>query len=215
MKNNLIVSHLRSRFIENAVIDGTKRNSSSSEDAIDTSDENLVVMDEAQNTDKIIDDLISEQRKQAGGNSTSGRYVNDGQVPSTSRQHDATMGRPKVTPEQRAMEIIQMAEKNKAQVYETPGENNMIIMDNHEPIDMQRVNNYQLDLQKGFVHSAMVDEHYLMVGNHIEETLKAKIVKGEYVDFAKLIGKDRIMEEEGSKYQNDFPGREAILDSCH
>ena len=44
------------------------------------------------------------------------------------------------------------------------------------------------------VHSALLDEDYLLVGNYINEITKKKIANGEYVDFAKLM--PRISSEE-------------------
>ena len=40
-----------------------------------------------------------------------------------------------------------------------------------------------------------------MVGNHVDTTTKEKIIKGDYVDFSKLIPKDRILAEEDSKLE--------------
>ena len=45
-------------------------------------------------------------------------------------------------------------------------------------------------------HSALVDEDYLLVGTHIDENTKQKVVNGEYVDFAKLLPSDRLVEDD-------------------
>ena len=46
-------------------------------------------------------------------------------------------------------------------------------------------------------HSSMhVDEQYRLMGTHIDQTLKAKILNFEYVDFARLLPKDRITKED-------------------
>ena len=50
-------------------------------------------------------------------------------------------------------------------------------------------NNYQY-------HSAMLDEDYLLVGNYVDDTLKRKIGNGEYVDFAKLMPKEKASDED-------------------
>ena len=206
-KINLAASS-EATIYKNAIQDATKRLSSSSEDLIDTSDENLIEMEnvdeQSEDGEVFINHLIAEQRKKAAEESKrgNGRYVNDGQQPSTSRQQDV---RPKVTPEQRAQLLIQQAEQSKARVYETPGEifeNNNQGKDDHNPL----IRDYSVDITKNFVHSAMVDEHYVMVGAHVDESTKQKIMKGEYIDFSKLIGKDRIADEEGAKYQMLFQG---------
>ena len=80
--------------------------------------------------------------------------------------------------------MIRQAELSKAQVYETPGKDIPVF-----------------DLAKQFVHSAMVDENYSIVGAHVDMTTKAKIVNHEYVDFGKLIPKDRVMVEDENKIQ--------------
>ena len=56
-----------------------------------------------------------------------------------------------------------------------------------------RVNDYQ------FI--AQIDEDYLLIGGHLDETIQNKIVKGEYVDFGKLLPKDRILVEEDGRME--------------
>ena len=45
-------------------------------------------------------------------------------------------------------------------------------------------------------HSALLDEDYLIVGNYVDDLTKRKIGNGEYIDFAKLMPKDRVSLEE-------------------
>ena len=40
-------------------------------------------------------------------------------------------------------------------------------------------------------HSSIVDENYVAIGSHIDVGLREKIKRGEYVDFAKLLPKDK------------------------
>ena len=42
----------------------------------------------------------------------------------------------------------------------------------------------------------MVDEQYSVVALHVDEATYNKIVTGQYVDFAKLIPKDKIDDED-------------------
>ena len=51
------------------------------------------------------------------------------------------------------------------------------------------------------VHSALLDEGYLVIGSHLEESIKNKIGNGEYVDFSKLIPKDRVNSEEDHRME--------------
>ena len=45
--------------------------------------------------------------------------------------------------------------------------------------------------------TAIVDEGYIVVGAHLDEAMIGKIKNGEYVDFGKLIPRDRMIDEEG------------------
>ena len=195
-KKGTIESNSEVTVYRNAILNAAKRNSSSSEegDQIDTSDENIVdfVNVGEINRDNEIDKLIADQRK-ATSDRRPGPYVVDGQRPSTSRQGDEM--RERESPESRATNIIQQAEKGKARIYETPGELNI----DQTAMELDEI---KIDYRRNFVHSAMVDEHYSMVGTHLDEQMKNKIIKCEYVDFSKLIAKDKVTcEEEGSRYQ--------------
>ena len=44
-----------------------------------------------------------------------------------------------------------------------------------------------------------IDEDYLVVGSHLDEVTKRKITSGEYVDFGKLIPRDKIIAEDDSQ----------------
>ena len=49
--------------------------------------------------------------------------------------------------------------------------------------------------------AAVVDESYMMVGAHIDEAIQKHIVNNEYVDFARLLAKDRIAQEEDGQME--------------
>ena len=49
--------------------------------------------------------------------------------------------------------------------------------------------------------SAQMDEDYLVVGGHVDENMKGKIIRGEYVDFSKLIPRDKILVEEDNRME--------------
>ena len=80
--------------------------------------------------------------------------------------------------------MVKDAEKAKAKIFATSGKNLESI-----------------DVHNQYVHSAMVDENYLTVGSHIDDALINKIVNGEYVNFGKLIPRDRILAEEDGQMQ--------------
>ena len=46
------------------------------------------------------------------------------------------------------------------------------------------------------VHSVLVDEDYLIVAAHVDTLVLNKIVLGEYVDFARLLPRDSILQED-------------------
>ena len=47
----------------------------------------------------------------------------------------------------------------------------------------------------------LVDETYEMVASHVDEALKAKIIAGKYVDFAKLIPKNQVKLEADNRME--------------
>ena len=70
------------------------------------------------------------------------------------------------TPEDHAHELIREAEGRKAKMYPTTGES----------IDQ--------------IHSIVkIDQDYQLVGSHIDQQTRDKIIRGEYVDFSKLLPK--------------------------
>ena len=92
--------------------------------------------------------------------------------PSTSRDMD------------RVDRLICDAENNRARILQTPG--------NVEA---------GLNIIQNAVYSAIVDESYMVVAAHVDQLMKDKICKGEYVDFAELIPKDRVFIEDDGRMQ--------------
>ena len=81
------------------------------------------------------------------------------------------------TPEQKADETIHQAEPAKAKIFPTTGE------------------------QESFTSTARIDQDYQLVGSHLDDLTKARISTGEYVDFGKLLLKDRILAEEDERLE--------------
>ena len=73
-------------------------------------------------------------------------------------------------------EELRRSEQGKARIYSIPGKN------------------YTPEKEK--IQSVLVDEDYLVVGSHIDQAMKLKIAAGEYVDFTKLMPKDKVVNEE-------------------
>ena len=44
--------------------------------------------------------------------------------------------------------------------------------------------------------TALIDKSYMVMGNHLDETTIIKIKSGDYVDFSKLVPRDRVLAEE-------------------
>ena len=66
--------------------------------------------------------------------------------------------------------------------------------------DLNRVEILEVKGEKNLI-SVMLDEDYLIVGSHVDENTRNKITNGEYIDFAKLIPKDKIMSEEDHRME--------------
>ena len=105
-------------------------------------------------------------------------------------------------------QMIRDAEANKVKILRTPG-----MVDYANP---QKWPNYyagqfhqqempmicmppHIDINRNFVHSAMVDETYMLVASHLDESIIRKIENSEYVDFTKLIPKDKIVAEDDTE----------------
>ena len=134
------------------------------------------------------DDMILELSDESLNNSNPFYHIADPVRPGTS--HEKTR---KVVPEGRLvvpqpMSIKERTEKHnrdaeaaKAKIFPPPGK------------DLNPIN---------FEFIAMMDQDYLLVGSHVDEQTRLKVVKGEYVDFCKLLPKDKMTpEDEGSRME--------------
>ena len=84
------------------------------------------------------------------------------------------------TPEEKLQDVIWQAEQSKAKAYNAPG----------------IVNNNLLS------PTAVVDEGYFVVGAHLDEQTVNKIGRGEYIDFGKLLPRDKVMAiEEDCRFE--------------
>ena len=83
--------------------------------------------------------------------------------------------------------MIRDNEQRKTKMFSTPGKDFQFFPSDvhYQPIPFNVNNNY--------VHSAMVDETYMLVASHLDEAIIKKIENSEYVDFAKLIPRDRVV----------------------
>lgn len=134
-----------------------------------SSDEPIDTSDEL--FDEGIDNLISGARKDAA--------VVHGEASTSAggRRRLVEMAVPEQKSLTHAEQMIRDSENTKAKMLATPGTYN----------DKEISN---------FVHSAFVDEEYLAIGSHLDETICRKIVNHEYVDFSKLLPRDKISNDD-------------------
>ena len=189
---------------DSAVPRGNRNSSSSEEEIINTSDE----LDKNGPEINALISEIRERQQSSGGNNrpqplprndryhyTKGgvpqisqtRYPDDEVLPSTSDGR----GRPQpvmLTSEEKADKIVREAEISKARIFATPGKDSELF--ETRPI-YQQLNNA----------CALIDEGFVVVGAHLDDNMVEKIVKGDYVDFSKLLPRDRVMAEEDGRLE--------------
>ena len=189
---NAIIDETSDALINEDILhlDRDKWDSSSSEELINTSDE-------LEMNENLIDKFISEARVNATRlplpklpprskkQTHKQRDRADNQRPSTSQDR---CDHSEEEQEDRADKLVREAENAKAKIFQTPG----------------RTVNFDKEVNKRnriLAHTMIIDDDYLTIGSHVEETLKIKIEKGEYVDFAKLLSRDQTLEEEDNRIQ--------------
>ena len=155
-----------------------------SSDEFDDSDETGQALN-----DSLIEEFISDVRGRQFPGDNSRQWDEQHNQPGTSTQNKSQQ-----SPEEKANKVIRDAEAGKACIYEVPG---------NEFLDFQHLPapNYDLDFNCDYLHSAMVEESYQLVASHLDEVIQANIVKGDYIDFGKLVPKDRVLTADDSRYK--------------
>ena len=178
--------------------------SSSDEEVVNTSDENMDFQNNGEiqiemqmdnePTDQEILNFITENRPendrrtvviQKKSDAANTRVITNEPVPGTSKQD---------TPDQRADRMIKEAETVKARILDAPGRDDTVF-------NISNMSREHIDIRNNFVHSAMVDESFLLVASHLDQATYDKIVNSEYVDFARLILKDKVLLEYENRLQ--------------
>ena len=174
-----------------------KRDSSSSEEAaaIDTSDE-LMDADHLAKSP-----LFKDSANSFVDGGASRRQVMHGETTNIRRAPEL------IDPEREAREradyVVRQAEEAKAKLLEVPGNdfNFQNRNDRLPPITAEgAAANSHGNASLGLRHYEM-DESYLVVGNYVEESLRLRIINGEYVDFARLLPRDRVSLEEDNRME--------------
>ena len=172
-----VLSRSAETIYKNAV---QKRVSSSSEEyGIDTSDENLDLIPDKDFQPDYFDDLSQEKGEDQPYEPEVPGSQSPQLGPSSRRvfEREEHLDRPEMemlTPHQISAKNTVAAENNKATLFPRTGN----------------------DVFNNFRTTAMMDEEYLVIGSHIDVTVQEKIINGEYIDFGKLIPKDRVVSSE-------------------
>ena len=87
------------------------------------------------------------------------------------------------TAKERADNIIRESEVAKIRILSTPGNKTRLLVNNDCNDHFFRNTVMQ--------NSSCMDENYLVISGHIDTSLREKIIKGDYVDFAKLLPKEK------------------------
>ena len=88
-----------------------------------------------------------------------------------------------MTVEERAKQMVQQAEAVKAKIFDISGRHDY-------------ANYYENQKEQNLLlHSVVADDDYAIVAAHVDESLKRRIIEGEYVDFSRLVPRDRVSLE--------------------
>ena len=95
--------------------------------------------------------------------------------------------------DKKTRQIIRRAEASKANMLQVPGK---------DIYESQREKGQgQIFTASDLFHSVVVDESYTMIGRHLDESIKRRIQEGEFVDFSRLLPRDRILAINDSHLQ--------------
>ena len=154
------------------------RFSSSSEEDVDSSSELIEL-------NQVIQSIAGKCRSHGADQSMD---IDDEPTPNGDDEPGTSSRKVQPTAEQRAEKLIKEAEAAKGKIFATTGNKKI---------------QYAYDVEKAreMIHSVLVDEEYSAVGGHLDDGIVNKIKHGEYVDFAKLLPRDRIAIEEDNRLQ--------------
>ena len=151
--------------------------------AADTSDECMTESlneNVSHDANELIEQLLISERWMMGSQGGQGVVKETGTTSSNNTEWRQLPPLPPVVKspeEERAHRVIREAEQAKARIMDMPG----------------RVQSGHLD--GGLSHSVVLDEDYMLVASHLDSAIKEKIVNHEYVDFSKLLRRDRAAQD--------------------
>ena len=116
-----------------------------------------------------------------------------------------------MTPEQRAEKLIKEAEAALARILEAPGkpwnfdsgrcENRCNENRVEQGLEGGENNAFPWSFNANYVHSSMADEDYMVLGGHVDELTRRRIYNCEYIDFSKLLARDRVASEDDHRLE--------------
>ena len=165
------------KFIQNIRVSNEKQDpnrkiSSSSDELMDTSDEREMLHEIIDNNNFV------DQSRQADTVATRQPTV-----------WSKVVEKPKeMTPGDQADEELKEAEKSRARLYELPGKNSDLFP-NSDNVKCPAVD----------INS--IDQDYQMIDAHIDDTIRGKIQNLKYVDFSRLISKNRVLREDEQRLE--------------
>ena len=199
--------------------EGNRLSSSSEEAAIDTSDKAMDITEQINNGLNVI------AEKQINYNQRRDRFYANEPMPGSSRDQTASgRGRQQLPPplpqflgerrrekssetvaKEKAEQIVRQAETSKAQILEVSGKDvlnnydDVVINDqlyHHEKFESNRTqNNQEAHLP------SVADEDYLIVGNYVDQQTRERILNDEFVDFMRLLPRDKLQIEEDNRME--------------
>ena len=147
-----------------------KRVSSSSEECVDISDETLELIAEMEFELDYEDEVVISSTSRAPMSKRGPKVVTGRQDSQTADKENNVM-----SPEEKAEKLIIEAEAAKAKIYQAATGKRT-----HDG---------------NFRFIAEIDQDYMVVGGHIDELMRNHIIRGEYVDFGKLLPKDQVVSD--------------------
>ena len=105
--------------------------------------------------------------------------------------------------EKHSRKMIKRAEAAKATMYNIPGK------DTHIKQSINELGRLSLNKEirggifsvSDMFHSVLVDEKYTLAGAHLDSLTKKKIREGDYVDFARLVPRDRVLTQQDERIE--------------
>ena len=129
--------------------------------------------------------------------------------------------------EKKTREMIRRAKAAKAKMLDAPGRNEFDCVQfcgqgvRLNPSDNGGNNSRSMEnnvfSRSDLFHSVIVNEGYSVVGRHLEPALKKRIIDGKFVDFARLLPRDRVLSQQDNQLEmfinNGQPGFRSVSES--